>query len=177
MTLYKGTTLISGIVPDMANQSLSNLNSAGQDIIDGKANISLSNLDSTGQAVIDGGWVQSNATLANGVSWTGAAIQPYSLASYLPNDNYNYEVFVVAQAESTGANGKFCRIALTSDICGFAPLCAARSSSTTTQYGDGFSIIPVGTGRYLQQYSSTSANASGAITIQLRGYRRIGTNA
>lgn len=36
MSLYKGTTLISGIVPDMANQSLSNLNSTGQAIIDGK---------------------------------------------------------------------------------------------------------------------------------------------
>ena len=30
MSLYKGTTLISGAIPDMANQSLSNLNSTGE---------------------------------------------------------------------------------------------------------------------------------------------------
>lgn len=36
MSLYKGDNLISGVMPNSANQSLSNLNSAGQDIIDGK---------------------------------------------------------------------------------------------------------------------------------------------
>lgn len=36
MSLYKGNNLISGVMPNSANQSLSNLNSAGQDIIDGK---------------------------------------------------------------------------------------------------------------------------------------------
>lgn len=36
MSLYKGNNLISGTIPNSANQSLSNLNSAGQDIIDGK---------------------------------------------------------------------------------------------------------------------------------------------
>ena len=36
MSLYKGNNLISGTISNSANQSLSNLNSAGQDIIDGK---------------------------------------------------------------------------------------------------------------------------------------------
>ena len=36
MSLYKGNNLISGAIPNSANQSLSNLNSTGQDIIDGK---------------------------------------------------------------------------------------------------------------------------------------------
>ena len=36
MSLYKGNNLISGAIPNSANQSLSNLDSTGQDIIDGK---------------------------------------------------------------------------------------------------------------------------------------------
>lgn len=36
MSLYKGNNLISGAMPNSANQSLSNLDSTGQDIIDGK---------------------------------------------------------------------------------------------------------------------------------------------
>ena len=36
MSLYKGDTLISGVALDSANQSLSNLNSTGQAVIDGK---------------------------------------------------------------------------------------------------------------------------------------------
>lgn len=38
MTLYKGTQLIAGSLPDSANKSLSNLDSTGQAIIDGKVN-------------------------------------------------------------------------------------------------------------------------------------------
>ena len=45
MSLYKGSQLISGAMPNSANQSLSNLNSAGQDIIDGKVDLDYSNAD------------------------------------------------------------------------------------------------------------------------------------
>ena len=45
MSLYKGNNLISGAIPNSANQSLSNLNSAGQDIIDGKVDLDYSNAD------------------------------------------------------------------------------------------------------------------------------------
>lgn len=38
MSLYKGTQLISGAIPDMANQSLSNINSSGQALFDAKVN-------------------------------------------------------------------------------------------------------------------------------------------
>lgn len=38
MSLYKGDNLISGAMPNSANQSLSNLNSAGQDKFDAKVN-------------------------------------------------------------------------------------------------------------------------------------------
>ena len=38
MSLYKGNNLISGAMPNSANQSLSNLNSAGQDKFDKKVN-------------------------------------------------------------------------------------------------------------------------------------------
>ena len=125
----------------------------------------------------DGGWVQSNATLTENTSWTGSALQPFSLSNYLPNDNYNYEVFVVGQAVSSATSGKFCRIGLTSDICGYSPICACISRSNATQYANGCAVIPVGTGRYLQQYSTTATTAGGTISVYVTGYRRIGTNS
>lgn len=53
MAVYKGDKLISGSIPNSANQSLSNLNSIGQAIIDGKADTDLSNVSSidSGSAV------------------------------------------------------------------------------------------------------------------------------
>ena len=38
MSIYKGNNLISGAMPNSANQSLSNLDSAGQDKFDAKVN-------------------------------------------------------------------------------------------------------------------------------------------
>lgn len=45
MSLYKGNNLISGAMPNSANQSLSNLNSAGQDKFDAKVDLDYSNAD------------------------------------------------------------------------------------------------------------------------------------
>lgn len=47
MSVYKGTTLIAGSLPDAANQDLSNLSQTGQAVIDGKADTDLSNVPTT----------------------------------------------------------------------------------------------------------------------------------
>ena len=54
MTVYKGDTIISGSVPNSANQSLSNLNSTGQAVIDGKVNTSDIWYDSTSSTLYIG---------------------------------------------------------------------------------------------------------------------------
>lgn len=63
MSLYKGNNLISGAMPNSANQSLSNLNSAGQDIIDGK--VSKSGDTMTGALSIDTDGVNLNLNNPN----------------------------------------------------------------------------------------------------------------
>lgn len=40
MSIYKGTTLIAGSLPNSANQDLSNLSQTGQEILDSKVNTS-----------------------------------------------------------------------------------------------------------------------------------------
>lgn len=47
MSIYKGTTLIAGSLPNAANQDLSNLSQTGQAVIDGKADTNLSNVPTT----------------------------------------------------------------------------------------------------------------------------------
>lgn len=70
MSLYKGDTLISGAIIDGANQSLSNLNSTGQGVLNAKANTDLSNLSVTGQAVINGKVSKSGDTMTGDLSIT-----------------------------------------------------------------------------------------------------------
>ena len=47
MSVYKGTTLIAGSLPNSANQDLSNLSQTGQEVLDSKVNSSDIWYDST----------------------------------------------------------------------------------------------------------------------------------
>lgn len=52
MSIYKGTTLIAGALPNAANQDLSNLSQTGQAVIDGKADTDLSNATDNGKILM-----------------------------------------------------------------------------------------------------------------------------
>ena len=74
--------------------------SAWASSLQGKANTDLSNLSDSGKKVIDGQWVSKTATLS-----TATAVGTYTidLSSYLPNDNYNYEVLISVFFVSSGS--------------------------------------------------------------------------
>ena len=175
-TLYNITD--DEVITEFANTDLSNITATGQALFDAKANISLDNLDSTGQAVIDGQWVSSSLTLANNVSWTGSGTT-YSLSNYLPNDSNKYEVIFSVYASTASTSGKFVGVALKTDIItsNFVSVCQARARTNDSVDCRGNVILPVGTGRSVTQYSTTSNNADGTYTIEACGYRRIGTNS
>lgn len=54
MSIYKGTTLIAGSLPNSANQDLSNLSQTGQAVIDGKADTDLTNVTDSAKVMMAG---------------------------------------------------------------------------------------------------------------------------
>lgn len=71
MSLYKGNNLISGAIPNSANQSLSNLDSAGQDKFDAKVNkagdtmtgpLTVSNSGNSNQIIAQGMQIDKTVT-------------------------------------------------------------------------------------------------------------------
>lgn len=125
----------------------------------------------------DGQWVSKVLSIANSVTWKqNTAEKKYSLSSYLPNDGYKYEVLFRAIAETGTTSGNFVTIGLKTDIMGFTSICEARTRTNSSTENQGSCIIPVGTGRWVSQYSSPSSNANGTYTLYAVGYRRIGSN-
>ena len=128
----------------------------------------------------DGQWTSSSLQIANSVTWaTNTAEATYSLANYLPNDNYNYEVLITGMAITGTTSGNYVTIGLNSDLIddgGIISVCEARTRTTSSIENRGSVIIPIGTGRYIKQYSTSSSNANGTYSLWVLGYRRIGTN-
>ena len=122
----------------------------------------------------DGQWVYTKSTLANGVAMTNSNA-PYSLSSYLPNDNYNYEVLFAVNATSGTSSGNRIYIILNTDISTAVETAYAmpRSNGSVTAYGT--CILAVGSGRSV----TVAANSTpkGSYYLYACGYRRIGTNS
>ena len=138
-----------------------------------------SNLTSAGQKVFDGQWVGPGIYLAERVN-TVEQID-YDLSTYLPNDNYNYEVLVYGMINigTEAAAGSYRNLTIkTSLLSNDISLCAVRKTYATSSYiytVAGSFAIPVGTDRLLTL--SARPNDKGTIYLMLRGYRRIGTNS
>ena len=135
-----------------------------QTALNGKADVDLSNLSSTASSNLDGQWVSDRLVIATGVAYTTTHTS-YSLSTYLPNDNYQYEVLFQVGNTNTQA------VSIETDL-GFST--GVRSASTSVQLYNSFTL-PVGTGRTIEAYT-TSGTSSRSVIVAI-GYRRIGTNS
>lgn len=155
MSIYKGTTLIAGALPDAANQSLSNLNS-------------------TGQNKIDGAFVNTDGTIATNVSLNGTTALSYTL-SFLPNDNYNYEVLIVASVLTGATSGNQVTAGVFSDlITASVGVCRAQTRTSSVVTSAGAVWLPVSNSHKIYVERKTGYNGTGSFYYE--GYRRIGTN-
>ena len=156
MSIYKGSQLISGSIPNSANQSLSNL-------------------DSTGQAVIDGQWVSVNISIMDNVSVTGSSNLTYTLSD-VPDDGHIYEVMLTGTVQTGTTNGNFCGLQLRSNFSNNAVtrICSARTRSSSFLQAQGTVIIPLTSSHNI--YVSRNTGWVGTASLWLIGYRRIGTN-
>lgn len=135
------------------------------------ADTTLSNLGTTASTNLDGQWVASRKGLASNVSLPTSTAISYSLVSYLPDDNYKYEVLITGQVTSNAIVTS--SLELYTDIfTDIVYLCRAVGNGNSTY---GTCILPVGTGRSLSVYPR-STNTYGKFYLYVNGYRRIGTN-
>ena len=145
--------------------------SAWASSLQGKANINLDNLSDTGKKVIDGQWVAKEQVLS-----TATAVGTYTidLSDYLPNDNYNYEIYISIRGNTTSSSNADCCIYSSvlpvSSVNVEDSCCTARSSNADGNY----IILPVNSAREITQVI-LNGKWSG-LTVKCRGYRRIGTN-
>lgn len=137
------------------------------------ANTNLSNISSTGQKVIDGQWTQSQHRLG-----TSTAINTYNcdITSFLPSDNYKYEVMVNLFLYCNNSNANS-RVRISSDIWQELNIDTQSVQAQAGGYGRTMVntfIIPVGTGRKIvyKVFNSTADT----LVLDMWGYRRIGTN-
>lgn len=147
--------------------------------ISGKANTDLSNISGTSTKSIDGQWVYNYQLLANNVAADNTTpVTQYSLANYLPNDGYNYEVLMQGLCNTGTTSGQFMSIVLQTDIyTGSIEICSIRTRTSSYLDTRGNGIVAVGTGRYVSHVPSSSNNYKGNYSLAATAYRRIGTNS
>lgn len=142
----------------------------------------ISNISANSSTVTIGGnnfngqWVRKWSTIYDATSMAAKATVALDLSSYLPNDNYNYEVLLDAYARSGEVNGNTVNISIggiTSDAV--IASTETHSGNNNTKNNIGNLRMPVGTNRKLNVTNYGNA-ASGTTNIRLMAYRRIGTN-
>ena len=129
------------------------------------ANTDLSNLSDVGTKVIDGQWVASELELTPAKA---KGTYEIDLSEYLPNDDYQYEVYLyIAVLRPSDTAGS---IHIHTDILTDVVTCTAYNNSSRAIFNGSF---PVGTRRTLT-YEVVAAISSAE--AKLCGYRRIGKN-
>lgn len=131
----------------------------------------------------DGQWVQSFLDLVtSAITLNTNYSNAWDISSYLPNDNYIYEVYVSAYGVTAATSGSLIDVRVGSSILkadnttntatAFVLRSAVRSNAN--RQVSNTIVIPVGTDRKLtvQSYGTGTLN-----TLRLLAYRRVGTNS
>ena len=147
------------------NQSMMDW-SAWSSSLQGKANTDLSNLSDSGKKVIDGQWVAKEQELS-----TATAVGTYTidLSSYLPNDNYNYEIIIGVNYYTS--NSTDFNVFITTSIISNMPIARGNLDARKARYTQ---IIPTGFDRVATL--TINDNKMNVLSLIALGYRRIGTN-
>ena len=137
--------------------------------LQGKANTDLNNLSNNGKKVIDGQWISSPHLLSEA---TAVGTYTVDLSSYLPSDNYAYEVIFNIKTYHTTTcyvhvyTNDFPPVEFTSKTDTVDIGQYARSQSNTI-------LLPVTQKQIIMKISTNNASEN---CLSMIAYRRIGTN-
>lgn len=123
----------------------------------------------------NGAWTYQNKSLFSGKTFT-TSNNTYDLSSYLPNDNYIYEVLLQGYTRTGTTSGNSIQFTIwdvTTNIGRVLTRIVSRASSSVI---DSFNcILPISVGRQIR-LDVTTSGTSGSCGMSLSGYRRVGTN-
>ena len=146
-----------------------------------KADVDGSNMISSVKN-FDGQWAMVNVAIASDVTYTQDQTVTYDISSYLPNDNYDYEVLFTAylRTAETANSATGCHLYTGSQSSGVINVrigrCVTRTNASANASGNG--ILPIyHTDRKVTWGNTDSSGTSGACGLRMMAYRRIGTNA
>lgn len=191
---------VIGVTTSTTNSGLvANLSSASSSVNISNLSVDLSQLENVylyfyvGETVqnanlINAGriaeWMTQNATypwvsnfilfLSEGVEFAAGEYRSYSLADYLPNDDYNYEVYLSARIDTASWSGNTAYLTVRSDLFDFGIfVCGTQTRTANTMHCAGAAVIPMGSSKDLIVGNS---GGSGPLTVQavyLLAYRRV----
>lgn len=124
--------------------------------------------------LVDGTWSNAAVTLASSVTIPTSNNITYSLASYLPNDGYDYEVLLNGSVTTTTTNGSALELRVGSDLTRQIWVCGARTRAAANVFATGNVIIRVGANRSC--YVSSHSSWTGTFGLAAASYRRLGKN-
>lgn len=169
------------------NKYISNIEIDGENYLikDSSIEEQLTNKVDINSKVIDGQWVKSYIELAKNTQLpvtSEITYIEYDISSYLPIDNYKYEILVTASMATANINGSLLETwigSLIDNSNDFAWLNFGKVVTRTAAFCfDANSIIiPVNKHRKIRFiYHAREGGVCQLSTLSLQGYRRLGTN-
>lgn len=137
------------------------------------------NIQRIGGDEFDGQWVESAATLLNGVTVASGGNATASLSNYLPNDGYDYEVQFSFWGDSGTSSGNgYESLVYSGANNNFSVRCSRTTTrASSTQRGCCTGVIPVlANDKSLRVAISSGWTGSNVISLHVNRYRRIGKN-
>ena len=123
----------------------------------------------------DSEWVGETYDVASSVSLNNST-NNYNLSSYLPDDDYCYEVIGSVYGNTGSTSGDYVDIRVSSSVIDSAyRVASARTRSSSTVSWSGTFVLIVGADRTISLGNSSSYNAS-VSSFKIFAYRRVGTN-
>lgn len=125
---------------------------------------------------VDGQWVFIPDIMLAELVAISTTATAFDISEYLPNDLHDYEVMFSCTGHPEATAKKYLNVYLQSDLTpNHISVCGSRCAVTGIANDSlGTVIVPVGTGRTIQIDGLSSSNASGTVSLYLRGYRRLG---
>lgn len=123
---------------------------------------------------VEGQWVPTNISIASDVSLNGSTDLSYTID--VPNDGYEYEAMITFWGTTGNVSGNSIEVQVNSNkLNQRLNICRAITRTSSTATCSGSIILPLTTNRTIYVRRATGFN--GTFTAQLKGYRRMGTNA
>ena len=131
------------------------------------------------KSMVDGQWVAKTYWIFD-INATETQTPTFSLAEYLPNDGYSYEVLISGYIQTVATSGaagivNVKKTAFIGDELGSAlGLCYVRARSAATVQSQGSCVVPIGADRLIAFDCPITTGAT--VKATALAYRRIGTN-